>query len=220
VYDTTYTAVNNRVTSSTVKRSNGTVAGIVSTASLGSIMFLATPKTLILRQGIDNVTTTEAYIKSYELVMSKVVSTPLVVHTIPPPAILSQRRDNTITTRLPKAALWLLIVANTLFAIFRCVLATLAIRATDPEVHKVHVSLSTAGLAAQFFDAPHARQNGQRRHGIIPKTTKEVMFQPGKQVCLKPTVHGGAEFSTRDAGKSALVEVKSETLPLRQTHTL
>jgi hypothetical protein len=188
--------------------------------SLSSLGFLVSSRIRASQEIINYLTTFEAYIKSYELAISKRLTTPLVVHTIPAPAIITQRRKNTVITRLPRSALWLLVVANMLFAIFGCVLAILAIKATDPEVHQVHLRLSTAGLAAQLFDAPHAQQPANKDVELFRENSREVTFRPSKKVCLEPTVHGGAKFSTRDAGKGALVEANRETLPLRQTHTL
>jgi hypothetical protein len=186
--------------------------------SLASVRLMRMTEALI--QITNNLTTTEAWIKSYELAISKQMSTPLVLHTIPAPATLVQRRKTAVITRLPKAALWLLIVANLLFAILGCVLAVLAIKATSPEVHQVHVRLSTAGLAAQLFDASQAQHRANNDKELFRETVKEEMSLPGKRVCLKHTVHGGVKYVTHDATDGALLEANSETWTLRQTHTL
>jgi hypothetical protein len=186
--------------------------------SLASVGLMTMSRGLV--QIMDNLTTPEAWIKSYELSISKQISIPLVLHTIPAPATLAQRRNTAVITRLPKAALWLLITANLLFAIFGCVLATLAMKVTSPEVHQIHVRLSTAGLAAQLFDASKAQYRANDDKGLFRETSKERMGLPGKRTCLKHTAHGGMEYITHNAADGALLEPASEAWTLRQTHTL
>ena len=76
----------------------------------------------------------------------------LVIHTVPAPAELAQRRVTKIITELPALAFWLLVAANHLFALLGLALAILAAQATSPEVQELHTRLTTAGLAAQLFD--------------------------------------------------------------------
>lgn len=186
--------------------------------SLASIGLMSMGRGLV--QIMDNLTTPEAWIKSYELSISKQISIPLVLHTIPAPATLAQRRNTAVITRLPKAALWLLVVANLLYALLGCVLATLAMKVTSPEVHQVHVRLSTAGLAAQLFDASQAQHRANNDKDLFRETVEKEMLLPGKRTCLKHTAHGGVEYITHDATDGALLEANSETWALRQTHTL
>jgi hypothetical protein len=193
---------------------------MVSMMSLDTVNKMATGKNKVITQVNSNITTPEVFIKEYEYTISKQMGIPLIVHTEAVPAILTQRRKASVITRLPKVALWLLVVANLLFALLGCVLASLAFKATSPEVHQVHVRLSTAGLAAQLFDPQHARREGNNDGELFREKSRDEKMACDKRVGIRRTVHGGAEFVAHDTGDDASMEAGGETLALRHTRTL
>ncbi|KAJ8108294.1 hypothetical protein OPT61_g8272 [Boeremia exigua] len=218
IYDVTYNIINGEVTSLSLKESEGAVAGMVSMVSLASVGKFITGRNKVSLQANYNRTTPEAFIQKYELSMSKQMSVPLVVHTVPAPALLTQRRSLAIITRLPKLALWLLIASNILFAVFGLVLAILAIKATSPDVHQVHVRLSTAGLAAQLLDTQHARQAVKNDARLFEEFDNKKAPGFRKQVALRRTDLGGAEFVATMKSPEADIEGGRQRLLQRQTH--
>jgi hypothetical protein len=208
------------VSSLSAKKSEGAVAGMVSMMSLESVRKMTTGKNKVITQANNNITTPEAFIKEYEYSISKQMSVPLIVHTEPSPATLTQLRKASVITRLPKVALWLLVVANLVFALLGCILALLALRATSPEVHQVHVRLSTAGLAAQLFDPQHARCEGKNDAALFREKNRDEKMGLDKRVGIRRTVHGGAEFVAHDTSDYASMEAGGEGLALRHTRTL
>jgi hypothetical protein len=205
VFDATYTLLNNQVASLSVSKSNGSVAGLVSMLSLDTLDTMGIGLNMAVIEANDNSTTPEAFISKYELAMSKALSVALVVHTVPALTELVQRRVNQVITRLPALALWLLVTANILFALLGLVLGLLAARAASPDVHQVHLRLSTAGLAAQLFDAPHAQLEAEKDVDLFRENGAGEGRDEGKKVSVRCTAVGGAEFIThgavdRDAG--------------------
>lgn len=193
---------------------------MVSMMSLDSVNKMSTGKNKVLTQVNSNITTPEAFIKEYEYTISKQLGIPLVIHTEPAPATNTQRRKASVITRLPKVALWLLVVANLLFALLGCILTSLALKATSPEVHQVHVRLSTAGLAAQLFDPQHARREAKNDAELFREKSRDEKMGYDKRVGVRRTVHGGAEFVAHDTSTDASMEAGDETLTLRHTRTL
>jgi hypothetical protein len=150
-----------------------------------------------MQEASRNFTGPHEYIAIWELYISKAFTLPLVMHTVPASPNFVQKRIVSIITKLPAAALWLLVIANLVFTILGLVLATLAVRATSPEVHQVHTRLTTAGLAAQLFDGQHARKAAKTDSELF----EENMPNDGKtavrkQVSIKSTASSGAEFVT------------------------
>lgn len=193
---------------------------MVSMMSLDSVNKMSTGKNKALTQANSNITTPEVFIKEYEYTMSKQMGIPLIVHTEPAPAVLTQRRKAAVITRLPNVALWLLVVANLLFALLGCILASLALRATSPEVYQVHVRLSVAGLAAQLFDPKHARREGKNDAELFQEKSRDEKIGCDKRVGIRRTVHGGAEYVAHATSTDVSMEDGGEMLALRHTCTL
>lgn len=61
------------------------------------------------------------------------------------PALLTQVRSSQVVTRVPKSAVWLLIAANMLFALFAVAMATYVLSVASIDVHQVHTRLSISG---------------------------------------------------------------------------
>jgi hypothetical protein len=97
----------------------------------------------------------------------------------------------------------------------------MAIRATTPKVHQVHVRLTTAGLAAQLFDWQHARKAVKDDRKLFKENTEEKHGNTvaTKRVTVRCSAPGGAEFVTADVLGTSLE--KGDVLrPLQSRQTL
>lgn len=130
----------------TKKKSNGTVAGISSMATLPSLYYMPGQFDDVLREASISLSTPQSFIDACSLGMSKVMTLPLASQTTGRPARLVQRRISKVITKLPKAALWSLVSANLLFASLGLFLTTLALFVTSPDIHQVQVRLGVAVL--------------------------------------------------------------------------
>jgi hypothetical protein len=166
-----------------------------------------------------NLTTPEEFLKSFELAISKVFGSWLVVHTVPAPAGLVQRRVTKVVTKLPVTAFWLLVTANVLFAFLGLILAVLAALATSSEVHQVHTRLSTTGLAAGLFDWQHSRRAAKSDFDLfMENVTEDNRADPGDRIGIRCTSSGGAEFVTHNVlDISTKDNEQSRPLQTRQT---
>ena len=119
--------------------------------SLDSASGAAVNLNLVMMEVNQNYTTPEAFIATYQRSMSKYMSPPLIVHTVSERADYGHRRVTSVITRLPKVALWLLVVANSTFAILDLVIAIIAIHAASPTTHQAQIRLSTIWTCRATF---------------------------------------------------------------------
>jgi hypothetical protein len=128
--------------------------------------------------------------------MSTLFITTMAAYTVPSDSILIQTRAQKIMTRVPVAAIWLLVLANLFFAALGIGLAIMAWMAADQEVHQVRSRLGVPGLAAALFE-----RNSENR---IVKSDKELFQENDKDglplvlVGVQHTVTGGMAWSLRD----------------------
>jgi hypothetical protein len=87
-----------------------------------------------------------------ELAMSTLFATPLAAFTVPSYSLLVQTRNQKIMTRVPVAAVSLLILANLFFAALGIGLAIMAWMAADQDIQQVKTRLGVPGLAAALFE--------------------------------------------------------------------
>lgn len=220
MFDTRQTVVNDQITSLDTSASNGSVTGLVSMMSLRSFGNFANGLNNVLLESNRNYTTPEAFIDTYALAMSKHMAVPLVVHTVPAPANVVQRRVPAVITKLPKVALWLLVAANTAFAILGSIIAVLAMRVTSPNVHQIQIRLSTAGIAAQLFNPQHSRRKAKDDKALFEETSKNKLLRVTRRVGVQSTSAGGAEFFVHDGISKPKSLDEEDSLALRHTHTL
>jgi hypothetical protein len=168
-----------------------------------------------------NLTTPDDFISIYELGMSKAFAWPLAVQTVPASPLRVQKRVSKIITRLPALALWLPVAAKLLFAVFGLVLAMMAIRATTPKVHQVHVRLTTGGLATQLFDWQNARKAVKDDLELFKENTEEKYGKTvaTKGVKVRCSAPSGAEFVTVDV-LGTFLENGDVLRPLQSRQTL
>jgi hypothetical protein len=199
-------------------KSNGSVAGIVSMPSVSAFGYIVDLQNVAGIEANQNLATPDEFVKNYESVMSKVFAIWLVIHTVPAPATLVQRRVTKILTKLPSAAFWLLVTANLLFVLLGLSLSVLAARATSQEVHQVHTRLSTTGIAAQLFDWQHSRRAIKDDFELFKENTaKGCMTGVKKRISTRYTELGGADFVTHEVlDTSAREDEQARPLQTRQ----
>jgi hypothetical protein len=115
------------------------------------------------------------------------------------PALLVQTKSSRVVTKVPKAAIWTLVVANMLFAFFGLgltVWAMLAAKGRDKarEVKQVFSRLGIMGLSAQLFEGEYARRevDGEEELFELRYGEKDRMV---KRVGVDKTNSGGAVFT-------------------------
>jgi hypothetical protein len=171
VYDVTYTSTGGIINSFTAQKSNATVAGIPILSSLDYFGIREKLKDGLL-QMVNPPVSLESWILKCELAMSMLFATPMTAYTVPADSLLVQTRAQKIMTRVPVAAVWLLVLANLFFAALGIGLAIMAWRTADQDVHQVRTRLSVAGLAAALFE-----RNSENR---IVKSDKELFQENDK----------------------------------------
>jgi hypothetical protein len=195
VYDVTYSTAGGVVKSLMRKESNATVAGIPILASIDSLGMFGQLKYELLRR-VNPPVSLASWMSNFELAMSTLFATPLAVHTVPADSLLVQTRVEKIMTRVPVAAVWLLVLANLFFAALGIGLSIMAWRTANQDVHQVRTRLGVPGLAAALFE-----RNSENR---IVRSDKELFQEndtdglPLVLVGVQHTVTGGMAWSLRD----------------------
>lgn len=200
VWDVTYTKVGGQITSLTKSLSNGTIAGA---ASMPGTRFVGTLANVFqdLSTGPESRSSPSAFIRAFEIAMSKAYSFPLASQLSSRTSILAQLRTSKVVTRLPVAALWTLVIANTGFALLGLGLAVWAVRKTTPAVHQVQLRLGVAGLASALFDRERFEQSAHADDGLFTeKNAKGVGDIDVKRIGFKRTNTGGSAFAVYDVG--------------------
>lgn len=164
--------------------------------------------------------TPENFVTTYEQAMSKVMSVHLIVQTVLERVLYVHRRAPAVITRLLKVALWLLVVANSMFAFLGLAIAFIECKAASPRIHQPQIRLSTPGLAAQLFTSLYARREAKNDFQLFQQENNSVLGTDITRVHIRPTSFGGAEFVANDARTKVDLPDKAETLRLRVTHTL
>ncbi|KAF1840313.1 uncharacterized protein K460DRAFT_421289 [Cucurbitaria berberidis CBS 394.84] len=220
VWDTTFSVIDNKVTDLSYEKSNSSTTGIVSMMGVNAFGFMGHLVNEVYSEANRNLTSPALFIEQYEKEISRALITPLITHTVPAPARLVQRRRAKVITKLPVVALWLLVIANSTFALLGLILACIAFRATSPVVHQVHTRLTTAGLAAQLFDWEHARRAAKDDKELFKENLGEYAEKGvQKRVIVKCTAPGGAEYVIEN-GLMPILEDEEQARPLQSRQTL
>lgn len=135
----------------------------------------------------------QAFIDSYALSLAKVRSYSLATQMSPRPALLTQTRNSKVITKVPVAALWLLVIANALYALFSLGLAVMALVYTTPSVHQVYTRMSITGIVAQLFEREYAERAVDSEEMLFRENVdKEAEI---KRVGVRRTDTGGSAFA-------------------------
>jgi hypothetical protein len=120
----------------------------------------------------------------------------LAAHTIPSPDSLAQTRIRRVVTQIPAAALWLLIIANMLYAILTLMVTIIAWRASNDTLHQVRLRFCMAGLAVALFDDGSEDRVVTAQNKLFHETEQES--RPLVKVSIKPTDIGGVLWMRQD----------------------
>lgn len=151
VYDITYDFVNGSVTRFDTKRSNESVTNIMQ-ATMSTVQDPLKP---YLQQAASYAATTYTVneLESFlSLSYSKAAMSAFSQVLQRQPTIHAHIRRSFIVARIPKSALWCLIVANLLFAATGAVLAIIVLATPNQETRDAQARLSVAGIIADQFE--------------------------------------------------------------------
>ncbi|KAJ4295177.1 hypothetical protein N0V90_007187 [Kalmusia sp. IMI 367209] len=196
VWDITYTAIGQEVTSLSKTKSNGSVAGIASMPGIGSWGLIPNTYDRALQYASASASSIDAFIDSYAAGLSNVRSYSLATQMSPRPALLTQTRVSKVITKVPVAALWLLVVANALYALLGVGLAALALTYTSPSVHQVYTRLSITGIVAQLFEEEYAERAVESEEKLFRENVE--IDAEIKRVGVKRTDTGGSAFAVSE----------------------
>ena len=108
----------------------------------------------------------------------------------PNDAIVAQERSTKLVTRIPKAPLYALVLANMLFVALGIALAVLAIARSGGEVREIQARLSIEGLVADIFEGRRAKE----RVESIGDLFKEKYSKESTKVIIHNSAQGGYEY--------------------------
>ena len=199
MYDVDYTTQNQKVTTLSRTLSNSSTTGIAS--MMNAVFWSRTPAVfidLVTRSNTGN--SAPEIVDLYSRGASAGLAASFAGQTEARPALDIQSRMSKVVSNVPKAAIWLLVLANLLFALFALVLTVCALRATlrDRSVHQVQTRLNIAGLSAQLFEGKHAREYADDEDKLFEERDgrRERLV---KRVTIEPTVEGGAAYALGEA---------------------
>lgn len=199
VWDVSYKSVNANVTITDRRKSNSSVAGIVSMPNYPAWNYNQIWHNVAVEELTYYGVSAEQAIRAYEGALRRGYVSILAGQSSPRPAQQVQSRRIKVVSRVPKAPVWILVSANVIFLLLGLVLAAFAISATiqSPIVAQVQLRLSIMGLSAHLFEQSYAGRKVkddeelfEERHG-----EKDRMV---KRVAIEETATGGATFVTSE----------------------
>ena len=110
----------------------------------------------------------------------------------PNDAIVAQERSTKLVTRIPKAPLYTLLLANMLFVALGIALAVLAIARGGGEVREIQARLSIEGLVASVFEGGRAKEGVESVDDLF----EEKYGQESTRVGINNSAQGGYEYQT------------------------
>lgn len=194
VWDMTYTSSGYKITGSMKAPSNGSVAGM---SSMPGTRFIGTLNNVFQDEstGPDSRSSPDNFIKSFELGMSKAYSYPLASQMTGRPSLLAQVRTEKVITKIPVAAVWLLVIANLLYAMLGFGLALWALVSASPVVHQIQMRLGVAGLSAALFDKTQFERLATTDDRLFEENGEEKGAGHIKRIGVKRTQTGGSAFT-------------------------
>jgi hypothetical protein len=141
--------------------------------------------------------TSKEFVETYSQGVSRALLLPFAGQVEPRPALLVQSRSSKIVSKVPKAAVWVLVVSNILFLSLAVGLTVFAlvVSSKDPDVHQVHTRLGISGLASQLFEEGYSQRKVKDSEELFEEHTQddEKLY---KKVRVEITDEGGAQFRT------------------------
>ena len=199
VWDIQYTAIGHEIASLTATKSNGSVAGIASLPGVSALMFIQNQYDRALQYASSSAISMQTFIDAYALELSRIRSYSLATQMSPRPALLAQTRVSKVITRVPVAALWLLVLANTIYTLLGLTLAIMALVYTSPSVHQVFTRLSITGIVAQLFEKEYAEREVDSDDMLFRENVdKDAKI---RRVGVRRTDTGGSAFAISEKYK-------------------
>lgn len=136
--------------------------------------------------------TVKEIIDTYSRAVSRLSLIPLASQTTPQPALLVQSRGSKVVSKVPKAAVWTLVVANMLFALLALGLTLFALTTWSPDIHQLYTRLSITGLIAQLFEGSYAHRHVKDDEELFREHAG--VKEEAKRVGIEKTASGGVVF--------------------------
>jgi hypothetical protein len=188
----TYKSVASNITILNKAPSNGSTSGIASmpgTRFVGSLANIFQDEST----GPFSRSSPTNFIRAFELGMSKAYSYPLASQMSVRPSLLAQERTSKVVTRLPVAALWILVTTNLVYAALGLSIAIYALMRVTEDVGQVQMRLSVTGLVAALFDRQRFEKAVSGEEELFEEKT---MGNAGmKTIAFAKTKEGGFWFA-------------------------
>jgi hypothetical protein len=193
VWDMTYTSVVSNITVLNKAPSNGSTAGI---ASMPGTRFIGTLANIFQDESTSpfSRSSPDNFIRSFELGMSRAYSYPLASQMSARPSLLAQERTSKVVTRLPVAALWILVATNLCYAALGLGISVRALMRITDDVGQAQTRLGVTGLVAALFDREHFEKAVNDEEELFEEKT---MGRKGgvKRIAITQTKEGGVWFA-------------------------
>jgi hypothetical protein len=134
----------------------------------------------------------DEFLQFYTRGLARTYLSPLGAQSSSRPALLVQSRSSQIVSKVPKAALWLLVAANLLYTILAISLTVLALLVTSMDVEQLQTRLNVTGLAAQLFEGAYAGRQVKDEKELFEASAR--VDGGVKRVGVQRTRTGGTTF--------------------------
>ncbi|KAF2110269.1 hypothetical protein BDV96DRAFT_199768 [Lophiotrema nucula] len=191
--------MNGKIVSMESRPSNSSTTGISSMRALRKWGYFGSfPQTVLQRVNII-ANSSHSVVEEFARGMSQAYVAPFADQTSSRPARLVQLRSSKVVTKVPKAAIWTLGIANCLFSLLAVALAVAALlaEATTTGVHQVQTRLNITGLAAQLFEKKFSEQRVKSDEDLF-EDRDGMRERIVKRVAVEPTDAGGAIFALQE----------------------
>jgi hypothetical protein len=149
------------------------------------------------QQALVLATTSKEFVDIHARGVSRALLFPFAGQVEARPALLVQSRNSKIVSKVPKAAVWVLIVANAFFLSLTTGLTifALVVSSKDSNIHQIRTRLGTSGLASQLFEESYGQRKVKDSEELFEEHTQddEKLY---KKVRVEITAEGGAQFRT------------------------
>lgn len=179
VYNIEYDSVNGTVTRFAKTPSNDSVANIWQGANAYTSGGIGTPN-------LQQAASLAAFSNSAQELADKMAlaysKTALAIGAeavVPKPALAAQERESFLVSRVPKAPLFTLVLANLLFAVLGVVLTVVALATSGGEVREVQARMTLVGLVADRFEGSRGRNGVEEIKELFEETEGKGSLRVG-----------------------------------------
>jgi hypothetical protein len=188
VYDVEYDSVNGTITRFDISKSNDSVAnifkGALGATTVGTDYLKQSASVAVFSNSMQELC--HKFAMSFSRASLSVGASALQ----PNDAIVGQERSTKLVTRIPKAPLYTLVLANMLFVALGIALAVLAIARSGGELREIQARLSIEGLVADIFEGRRAKERVESMDDLF----EEKYGQESTRVIIHNSALGGYEY--------------------------